>query len=105
MQIGFFVGKPEGKRPLGRLRHMLENNIKTDITELGWGGMNWIDVTEDKGQWRSLLNTVMNLRSPQNVGNFLNILMTTCFSRRTQLHGVSQLVSQSRPQVDTTSES
>jgi hypothetical protein len=58
------VGKPEGKRPLGRLRRRWEDNIKMDLREIGWGGMDWIDLTQDTDHWRAFLNTVMNLRVP-----------------------------------------
>jgi hypothetical protein len=58
------VGKSEGKRPLRRPRHMWENNIKMDIRETGWGGMNSINLAQDSDQWRALVNTVMNLRVP-----------------------------------------
>jgi hypothetical protein len=56
------VGKPEGKRPLGKPRRMWEDNIKMDLTEIEWYGMNWIDLAQDRDQWRVLVNTVMNLR-------------------------------------------
>jgi hypothetical protein len=55
------VGKPEGKRPLGRSRRRSVDNIKMVLREIGWDGMDWIDLTQDKDQWRALLNTVMNL--------------------------------------------
>jgi hypothetical protein len=58
------VGKPEGKRPLGRPRRRLVNNIKRDLRELGWDGMDWIELAQDMDQWRALVNTVMNLRVP-----------------------------------------
>jgi hypothetical protein len=58
------VGKPEGKRPLGRPRRRWEDNIKLDLREIGWGGMDWIDLTQDRDQWRALVNTVMNLQVP-----------------------------------------
>jgi hypothetical protein len=58
------VGKPEGKRPLGRPRRRWVDNIKMDLREIGWDGMDWSDLAEDRGQWRTLLNTVMNLRVP-----------------------------------------
>jgi hypothetical protein len=58
------VGKPEGKKPLGRLRRSWEDNIKMDLREIGWGGMDWIDLAQDGNQWRALVNTVMNLRVP-----------------------------------------
>jgi hypothetical protein len=56
------VGKPEGKRPLGRPRCRWEDNIRMDLTEIGWGSMDWIDLAQDRDQWRALVNTVMNLR-------------------------------------------
>jgi hypothetical protein len=57
-----FVGKPEGRRPLGRPRCRCEYNFKMDLREIGWDGMNWIDHAQDRDQWRALVNTVMNLR-------------------------------------------
>jgi hypothetical protein len=58
------VGKPEGERPLGRPRRRWVDNIKMDFTEIGWDGMDWIDLAQDRNQWRALVNTVMNLRVP-----------------------------------------
>ena len=58
------VGKPEGKRPLGRPRRRWENNIKMDLQEVGCGGMDWIEPAQDRGRWRALVNAVMNLRVP-----------------------------------------
>jgi hypothetical protein len=58
------VGKPEGKRPLGRPRSRWEDNIKADIQEVGCGGMDWIELAQDKDSWRALLNAIMNLRVP-----------------------------------------
>jgi hypothetical protein len=57
-------GKPEGKRPLERPRRRWVDNIKMDFEEIGWNGMEWIDLAQDKDQWRALLKTVMNLRVP-----------------------------------------
>jgi hypothetical protein len=53
------VGKPEGKRPRGRPRRRRVDNIKRDLREIGWDGMEWIDLTQDRDQWRALVNTVM----------------------------------------------
>jgi hypothetical protein len=57
------VGKPEGKRPLRRPRRRWVN-IKMDLREIGWDGVDWIDMAQDRGQWRALVNTILNLRVP-----------------------------------------
>jgi hypothetical protein len=58
------VRKPEGKRPLGRPRCEQVDNIKMDFREIGCGGMDWIDLAQNRDQWRALMNTVMNIRVP-----------------------------------------
>jgi hypothetical protein len=58
------VRKPEGKIPLGRPRHRWVDNIKMDLTDIGWCGVDWIDLAQDRDQWRILVNMVMNLRVP-----------------------------------------
>jgi hypothetical protein len=58
------VGKPEKKRPLGRPRRRWVDNIKVDLREIGWDGLDWIDLAQDRDRWRALVNTVMNLRVP-----------------------------------------
>jgi hypothetical protein len=58
------VGKSEGKRPLGRSRRRWEDNINIDLQEMGCEGMEWIDMAQDRGRWRALVNAVMNLRVP-----------------------------------------
>jgi hypothetical protein len=58
------VGKPEGRRPLGRPRRRLEDNIKMNIRKVGWWGIEWINLTQDRNRWRALVYTVMNLRVP-----------------------------------------
>jgi hypothetical protein len=56
------VGKPEGKKPLGRPKCRWEDNVNMDLRETGWGGMDWIDLVRDRDQWRALVNMVMNLQ-------------------------------------------
>jgi hypothetical protein len=58
------VGKPEGKRPLGRPRHRWMDNIKMDLLEIGVGVVEWIGLAQDRYRWRALVNSVMNLRVP-----------------------------------------
>jgi hypothetical protein len=58
------VGKREGKRPLGTSGHRWEDNIKMDLRVIGWGGIDWIGLAQDRDLWRALVNTVMNLRVP-----------------------------------------
>jgi hypothetical protein len=58
------VGKPEGKRPLGRPRCRLVDNIRMDLLGLGLGGVNWIGLAQDRNRWRALVNAVKNLRVP-----------------------------------------
>jgi hypothetical protein len=55
---------PEGKRPLGRPRCRCVDNIKMNLREIGWDNIDWIDLAQDRDQWRALVNTVMNLRVP-----------------------------------------
>jgi hypothetical protein len=58
------VGKPDGKRPLGRPRCRWVDNIKIDLLEIGWGSVYWIGLAQDRDKWRALVNAVMNLRVP-----------------------------------------
>jgi hypothetical protein len=58
------VGKPEGKRPLGRLRRRWVDNIRMDLEEMGWGDVDWIGLAQDRNRWRALVNSVLNLRIP-----------------------------------------
>jgi hypothetical protein len=58
----FLMGKPEGKRPLGRPRRRWEDGIRMYLREIGWGSVDWIQLAQDRDQWRDLVNMVMNLR-------------------------------------------
>jgi hypothetical protein len=61
---GILVGKPEGRRPLGRTRRSWMDNIKLALREIGWDDINRIDLAQDRDQWRALVNAVMNVRVP-----------------------------------------
>jgi hypothetical protein len=69
------------------------DNIKIDFREIGWVVMDWIDLAQDRDKWRALVFTVMNLRVPENVRNFLSTYTIGGFSRRAQLHEVSYVFS------------
>jgi hypothetical protein len=56
------VGKPEGRRPLRRPRRRWLDNIRMDLVEVGWGDLDWIGLAQDRGRWRALVNSVLNLR-------------------------------------------
>ena len=82
------VGKPEGRRPLGRRRPRWVDKIRMDLQEVGCGYMDWIGLAQDRDRWRTLVSAVMGLRVSWNAGN-----LTSCkpvsFSRRTLHHGVN----------------
>jgi hypothetical protein len=58
------VGKPEGRRPLGRPRRRWLDNIRMDLVVVGWGDMDWIGLAQDRNRWRALVNSVLNFRVP-----------------------------------------
>jgi len=58
------MGKPEGRRPIGRTRHRREDNIKMNLQEVGCGDMDWIDLAEDRDRWQALVNAIMNYELP-----------------------------------------
>jgi hypothetical protein len=78
------VGKPERKRPLGRPKHRRVDNIKMDLREIGWDGVDCIDLALDRDKWRALVNAVMNLRVPYNAGK-----LSSSSTTGAQLHTVS----------------
>ena len=84
------VGKPEGRRQLGKPRRRWEDNIMMDLRVVECGCVGWMELAQDRDRWRALLSAVMNLRVPQNAGNFLASCRSVSFSRRTLLHGVSK---------------
>ena len=84
------VGKPEGKRPLGKPRRRWVDNIRMDLQEVGCGYMDCIGLVQDRDRWRTLVSAVMNLRVLWNAGNFLTSCKPVSFSRRTLHHGVSK---------------
>jgi hypothetical protein len=63
------VGKPEGESPLGRPKRRWVDNIKMDLGEIGWDGVDWNGLAQDRDQWRALVNTVMKLRDPKMLGS------------------------------------
>jgi hypothetical protein len=63
------VGRPEGRRPLGRPGSRWEDNIKMYLQDVGWG-MDWIELAQDRDRWHAVVNPAMNLRVPKNAGNF-----------------------------------
>jgi hypothetical protein len=70
------VGKPEGKRPLGRPRRSWVDNIRTDLGGVGWGDVDWIGMAQDRDRWRALVNSALNLRVPLNAGKVPSGLTT-----------------------------
>jgi hypothetical protein len=83
------VEKPEGTRPLGRPKRRWVDNIKMDLVEVGWVDVDWIGLAQDKHNWRAPVNSVLNLRVPQNGGKLSNVQITRDLSSSAQLHRVS----------------
>jgi hypothetical protein len=79
-----------GKIPLGRPRRRWVDNIMMDLGEVGWGDVDWIGLAKDRDRWRSLVNSVLNLRVPRNAGKLLSDLASSGLSSSVQLHRVSQ---------------
>ena len=91
----FLVGKPEGKRQVGRPRRRWEDNIKMDLQEVGGACGDWMELAQDRDRWRTLVSTLMNLRVPKMRGISWLAAEPVSFSRRTLLHGVSKWVTHS----------
>jgi len=83
-----FGGETRGKSSLARPRRKWKDNIKTHFQEVGWEGMGWIDLTQDRSRWWALMKAVMDLRVPYNAGSVLTSRITVSFSERTLFHGV-----------------
>jgi hypothetical protein len=79
-----FVGKSEGKKPLGGRRRRWVDNNKIDLIVIEWDVVDWIHLAQDRDHWRTLVNTVMSLRVQYNAGNFLSGCTIGSFSRRAQ---------------------
>ena len=77
------LGKPKGRRPLGRSRRRWVNNIRMDLQEVGCGYMDWIGLAQDRDRWWTLVSAVTNLRVARNAVNFLTSRKPVSFSRRT----------------------
>jgi hypothetical protein len=85
------VGKPEGKRPLGRPRRRWVDDIKMDLLEICWGGVDWTGLAQDRDKWRALVNAVMNLRVAKNAGKLSIAYIIGDLSSSSQFHRVSYL--------------
>ena len=66
------VGRPEGKKPLGRSWHRWEDNSRIDLQEVVWGGMDWMNLVRDRDRWLALVNVVMNMQVSSVEGNFIS---------------------------------
>jgi hypothetical protein len=83
------VGKPEGKRPLGRPRRRWVDNIRMDLGEVRWGDVDWNGLTQDRNRWRALVNSVLNLQISQNAGKLSSGFTTGGLSSSVYLHRVT----------------
>jgi hypothetical protein len=84
------MGKPEGRRPLGKRRRRWLDNIRMDLVEMGWGDVDWIGLAQDRDRWRALVNSVLNLRVPRDAGKLSSLQTTGDLSSSAQLHGVGK---------------
>jgi hypothetical protein len=86
------VGKPEGRRPLGRPRCRWVDNIRMDLGKVWWGDVDWIGLAKDRNRWRAVVNSILNLWVSCNAGKLSSDLTSSGLSSSVQLHIVSQLV-------------
>jgi hypothetical protein len=84
-----WVGKPDGKRTLGRPRRMWVDNIRMDLGEVGWGDVDWIGLAKDMNRWKALVNSVLNLWVTCNAGKLSSGLASSGLGSSVQLHRVS----------------
>ena len=84
------MGKPEGKRLLGRPRRGWEDNIKMDHQEVRCGGVDWLELAQDMDRWRAFVNYIMTFRVQYSAGNFVASCKPVSFSRSTLLHRISK---------------
>jgi hypothetical protein len=87
--VYFTIGKPEGKRPLGRPRHKLVDNIKMDLVDLRLSGLDWIGVAQNRYSWRALVNSAKNLLLPKNSEELLSCYTTGGLSSSAYSHRIS----------------
>jgi hypothetical protein len=83
------VGKAEGRRPLRKPRRRWVDNIRMDLVEMGWGGVGWIGLAQDRDRWRALVNSVLNLPVSRNAGKPSSVQTTTDLSNSAQVHKVT----------------
>jgi hypothetical protein len=86
------IGKPKGKKPLGRPRSRWVDNNRMDLGEVGWGDVDWIGLAKDRNRWRVLVNSVMNLRVPKSARKLSSGFTSCGLSSSAALHIVSLLV-------------
>jgi hypothetical protein len=93
---GVLVGKPEGKRPLGRPKRRWEDGIKMDLREIGWRGLEWIQLAQDRDRWRAVVSAVMNLRVLAPRRQLVLVWKVRTFDPMTLLFGLRRTVCLSR---------
>jgi len=87
---GVLVGRTDGQRPLDRPRHRCDDNITMDLQDVGWRGLDWIDLAQNRDGWQAVVNAEMKIRLPLYAGKFLTSRGPVGFSERTLLYEVSK---------------